>query len=106
MAPGAPDLWAGSSASNDLGLVANGKLGSFYDLSCFQAARADLDSLGAAGHEGPDTLKVWIEATVRSVICVAYAVPKLGPLATYITAFRHCSDTSYEKSAYEDKSEV
>ena len=82
------------------------KLGSFYDLACFQAASADPDSLGAAGHQGADTLKVWIEATVGSVIGVAYTVPKLGPLATDITAFRHCSDTSYEKSAYEDKSEV
>ena len=87
-------------------LMTNDDLGSLYDLSCFQAASADLDSLGAAGYEGADTLKIWIEATVGSVIGVADAVPKLGPLATYVTAFGNCSDTSYEKSDYEDKSEV
>ena len=81
-------------------------LGSLYDLSCFQAASADLDSLRAAGYEGADALKIWIEATVGSVIRVADAVPKLGPLSTYVTAFSHCSDTSNEKSVYEDKSEV
>ena len=83
-----------------------GELGSLYDFSSFQAASADLDSLCAACYEGTDTLKIWIEATVGSVICVADAVPKLGPLATYVTTFSHCSDTSYEKSDYEDKSEV
>ena len=81
-------------------------LGSLYDLSGFQAASANLDSLGAAGHQGAHALKIGIEATVGSVICVADAVPKLGPLATYVTAFRHCSDTSYDKSVYEDNSEV
>ena len=86
--------------------MTNGELGSLYDLSSFQAASTDLDFLSAAGDEGADTLKIWIETTVGSVICVADAVPKLGPLTTYVTAFCHCSDTSYEKSDYEDKSEV
>ena len=82
------------------------KLGSLYDLSCLQAAGANLDSLGAARHEGAHALKIRIEAAVGSVVCVADAVPKLGPLATYVTAFSHCSGASYEKSVYEDKSEV
>jgi hypothetical protein len=70
----------------------NGELGSLYDLSCFQAASADLDPLRAAGYEGTDTLEIWIEATVGSIICVADTVPELGSLATHITAFCHCSD--------------
>ena len=82
------------------------KLSSLYDFSSFQAAGANLESLGAARHEGADTLKIWIEATVGSIVCVADTVPKLGSLATYVTAFCHCSGTSYEKSVYEDKSEV
>ena len=82
------------------------RLGSFYDLSCFKASSANLDALRAAGHEGAHALKIWIESAVGSVVCVADAVPKLGPLATYVTAFRHCADTSYEKIVYEDKSEV
>ena len=87
-------------------LRTNDDLGCLYDLSCFQAASADLESLRAAGYEGADTLKIWIEATVGSIVCVADTVPKLGSLATYVTAFCHCSGTSYEKSVYEDKSEV
>ena len=82
------------------------KLSSLYDLSGFQAASTNLDSLGSTLHEGADPLEIRIEAAVGSVVCVADAVPKLGPLATYITAFCHCSGTSYEKSVYEDKSEV
>ena len=81
-------------------------LSGFYNLSCFQAASANLDSLRVAGHEGPHALKIRIEAAVGSVVRVADAVPKLGPLATYVTAFCHCSSTSYEKNLYEDKSEV
>jgi len=82
------------------------KLRSFYDFSSFQAAGANLESLGAARHEGPDTRKIWIAATLGTIVCVADTVPKLGSLATYVTAFCHCSGTSYEKSVYEDKSEV
>ena len=82
------------------------RLGGLYDLSCLQAASANLDSLGLAGYKSAYRLKIRIEATIGSVVCVADAVPKLGPLATYVTAFRHCSDTSCEKTIYEDKSEV
>ena len=82
------------------------KLSSLYDLAGFQAAGANLDSLRPPLHEGANPLEIRIEATVGPVVCVADAVPKLGPLATYVTAFCHCSGTSYEKSVYEDKSEV
>lgn len=62
----------------------------FYDLSGFQAPRADAEALNATADQSADGLKVRVKATVSPIVGVAYAVTKLRPLAAHFTAFRHC----------------
>jgi len=65
-------------------------LGSFDNFTGFEASGADADTLRATADKCPNRLKIRIEAAVRSIVGVAHSVAKLRPLATDLTAFRHC----------------
>jgi hypothetical protein len=66
-------------------------LSGFNDLPGFQAASADADALRTAVYKRTHGLKIWIEASIRSVVSVAYGVTKLRAFVTDFASFCHCS---------------
>lgn len=71
-----------------------------------QATRADLHLFGLAAHRDGESLNVWQPLPVGSALGMAYIMPKLRSLATYLTFGHSCtpfSERTYRSAGFASK---